>query len=506
MVEALPNAAAQAQLLAARLFAAATSQGQAILAGAISAPPPPADARLDQQTGQNQGQAAPQTPQPPQTPAVPGQTAPGQAAPGQAAPGLSGPGQSAQAGPPPPSVALAAAAQADTVTISRTARSAARQPPDVTVTAARPAAPMTQPQGAGRPPPDLQTPAANVGMLAVARPARPVVASASPAPATPQAAAVAAARVQAVAQQDSPALLLADLRTAVASRALPATVRVAAQQTLDRALPLTPSVSAGQVARAVAGSGVFLEARTAAQAAPAPAHDFKAALLVLLQALKGWVPPAEADDEPTKQEADGDAEAADDIRQAARQVAPVPPPARGALRPQPPTASSPTTPPSGEALKDHLIQRTEAAVSRQTLLQLASAEEDASGREAVRPQHVLTEIPVSTPQGFASVPFEISSDGAGSRPGGRQSITWRVSFALDVEPAGPVYVHAALHGVQATVTVLAERETVARSLQSRAEDLEARLAATGFAAQISVGTGSPAPQRPRAGRFLDQET
>ena len=116
--------------------------------------------------------------------------------------------------------------------------------------------------------------------------------------ANPVARAVTFARADAAGRQGSLAPLMADLAQVEQSPALPAPVRAAIGQVLDLQTPLAGPLTAQVVARAVAQSGLFLEAHLAAtQGAPVP-PDVKAALLILQQAL---APQADAPATPPAQ-------------------------------------------------------------------------------------------------------------------------------------------------------------------------------------------------------------
>jgi hypothetical protein len=152
------------------------------------------------------------------------------------------------------------------------------------------------------------TPAGTPAATSTARP--PSAPTPTPAPNAPSgplpspvALAVANARADAAGRQGGLAPLMADLAQVEASPALPASVRAAIGQVLDLQTPLSGRLAAKVVARAVAQSGLFLEAHlaaatgAAAEGATVP-RDVKAALLTLQQAL---APPAEARAAPPAQ-------------------------------------------------------------------------------------------------------------------------------------------------------------------------------------------------------------
>ena len=89
----------------------------------------------------------------------------------------------------------------------------------------------------------------------------------------------------------------------------------------------------------------------------------------------------------------------------------------------------------------HLLADTDAAIARQTLLQVASlpdrVDTTAARVDPAAPRWNF-EIPFVTPQGTAMAQFEISRDGGGNEVEAAKRV-WRARFSLDVEPAGPVH-------------------------------------------------------------------
>src|SRR4029079_5313771 len=119
-----------------------------------------------------------------------------------------------------------------------------------------------------------------------------------------------------------------------------------------------------------------------------------------------------------------------------------PPPFRGALPVAQPVASPSITPhaPLAETAH-HLLDDTDAAIARQTLLQVASLPDriDSSGPkvDTTVPRWNF-EIPFVTPQGTGMAQFEISRDGGGEAVEAAKRI-WQARFSLDVEPSGPIH-------------------------------------------------------------------
>ena len=114
-----------------------------------------------------------------------------------------------------------------------------------------------------------------------------------------------------------------------------------------------------------------------------------------------------------------------------------PPPFRGALPSAQPIASPSIAPGAPLAASArHLLDDTNAAIARQTLLQVASlpgqVDRTASRLDPTVPRWNF-EIPFVTPQGTAMAQFEISRDGAGNETEAAKR-AWRARFSLDVEP------------------------------------------------------------------------
>ena len=188
-----------------------------------------------------------------------------------------------------------------------------------------------------------------------------------------------------------------------------------------------------------------------------------------------------------------------------------PPPLRGA----PPAAqpiAAPTIAPDGplETTAHHLLDDTDAAIARQTLLQVASLP-DRIDNSATKADMNLPrwnfEIPFATPQGTAMAQFEISRDGAEQEVEAAKRM-WRARFSLDVEPAGPVHALISLQGETTSVRIWAERPSTAEQLRAGASELSQALSrAELHPGDIVIRDGAP-PQAAapvaRAGHFLDR--
>lgn len=188
-----------------------------------------------------------------------------------------------------------------------------------------------------------------------------------------------------------------------------------------------------------------------------------------------------------------------------------PPPVRGAL-PSPQSIASPSLAPDTPlaATVHRLLDDTDAAIARQTLLQVASLPDrtDASGHriDPTVPQWNF-EIPFATPQGTAMAQFEISRDGGNESadPAGR---AWRARFTLNLEPAGPVHALITLNGDTTFVRMWAERPATAQQLRAGIGELNQALTRAELKpGDILVRDGTPPQPAPtRAGHFLDRAT
>ena len=187
-----------------------------------------------------------------------------------------------------------------------------------------------------------------------------------------------------------------------------------------------------------------------------------------------------------------------------------PPPIRGALPAAQPIAQ-PTIAPHAplEATAHHLLDDTDAAIARQTLLQVASLPDriDTSAPKAdMNVPRWNFEIPFATPQGTAMAQFEISRDGGEQEVEAAKRV-WRARFSLDVEPAGPVHALISLVGEKTSVRIWAERPATAEQLRAGASQLSQALSRAELQpGDIVIRDGAPTQAEPaaRAGHFLDR--
>jgi hypothetical protein len=186
-----------------------------------------------------------------------------------------------------------------------------------------------------------------------------------------------------------------------------------------------------------------------------------------------------------------------------------PPPIRGALPAAQPIAQ-PTIAPHAplEATAHHLLDDTDAAIARQTLLQVASLPDrvDTSGKADMTAPRWNFEIPFATPQGTAMAQFEISRDG-GSEGVEAAKRVWRARFSLDVEPAGPVHALISLSADKTSVRLWAERSATAERLRAGMSELSQALSRAELQpGDIVIRDGAPIQAEPAAcaGHFLDR--
>jgi flagellar hook-length control protein FliK len=186
-----------------------------------------------------------------------------------------------------------------------------------------------------------------------------------------------------------------------------------------------------------------------------------------------------------------------------------PPPFRGASPTAQPIASASIAPDAPLATTaHHLLDDTDAAIARQTLLQVASLPDriDVTGPkiDATTPRWNF-EIPFVTPQGTAMAQFEIARDGSAGEVEAAKRV-WRARFSLDVEPTGPIHALVSLVGEKTSVRMWAERPATAAQLRAGAVELSQALARAELQpGEIVIRDGAPPQAAPaKAGHFLDR--
>jgi hypothetical protein len=383
---------------------------------------------------------------------------------------------------------------------------------------------------------------------------------------------VSAAVQTAATQQGSQAPLFANAEAVAGSKTLPPQLQQAVTLVLAQRTSLDQNLTGGAVKNAFQKSGLFLEASLASGSPPAGIPDLKAALIVLrqtlLSSLGSSAAPADAGDvgdvaapplapslapdtdapdirsPQARLPAAGDQPASGGASRAATAAAlnalqeglqeisnapspamaspkelrnsgdvafqtNAPPPFRGAQPSAQPVAlpSLPSDAPPATAARQ-LLGDTEAAIARQTLLQVASLPDridaPAPRIDPTTPRWHF-EIPFATPQGTAMAEFEISRDGGGSEVEAAKRI-WQARFSLDVEPAGPVHALVSLVGETTSVRMWAERPETVAQLRAGAAQLGQALARAELQpGDIVIGDGKPPQSRlAPAGHFLDR--
>lgn len=364
-------------------------------------------------------------------------------------------------------------------------------------------------------------------------------------------------------QQGSQAPLFANLATATGSKTLPPQLQQAVTLVLAQRTSLDQNLTGGEVKNAFQKSGLFLEASLASGSPPAGIPDLKAALIVLRQTLLSSLggatdaaepplapslsPDADAPDIRLPQgrlAAAGDLPASSGGSRAAsaaalnmlqdglQELGNAPPPAMGSAKelrhsgevafqantPPPFRGAQPSAQPVAlpslpadappATLARQLLGDTDAAIARQTLLQVASLPDridaPAPRFDPAAPRWHF-EIPFATLQGTAMAEFEISRDGGGSEAEAAKRI-WQARFSLDVEPAGPVHALVSLIGETTSVRMWAERPETAMQLRAGAAQLSHALTKAELQpGDIVIGDGRPPQSAPApAGHFLDR--
>ncbi|WFU19814.1 flagellar hook-length control protein FliK [Bradyrhizobium sp. CB3481] len=274
--------------------------------------------------------------------------------------------------------------------------------------------------------------------------------------------------------------------------------------TATSAPPLAPNIDASEIlppqARLPAGDALAPQAARGALA-PGAEHSAGATLNLLREALHELGIPMRTAAAVPRDMRGGDV---------TFQTNTPPPPVRGAPPAVQPIAT-PTLQPQAplEATAHHLLDDTDAAIARQTLLQVASLPDrvDTSSPrlDATAPRWHF-EIPFATPQGTAMAQFEISRDGGHEDVEAAKRV-WRARFSLDVEPAGPVHALISLSGDKTSVRLWAERPATAEQLRAGSSQLSQALSRAELQpGDIVIRDGAPPQAAPaaRAGHFLDR--
>lgn len=290
--------------------------------------------------------------------------------------------------------------------------------------------------------------------------------------------------------------------------------------------PLTPET----LKAAIAGSGLFMEARQAAGTAPPPRGDLKADLQALRDMLRPALAPADGQHAatvsrpaaaptagsaalplPESEEAGRPQPTATalpprDTPTPARSMPP-PPPREGLLTPQPAGEASLGAAARPAAIVQALFDQAEAALDRITLAQYASLPQEAARADQPGQARWLLELPLALQTGTAVLPLEIERDPPQRHGPTAEAPTWRVRFACDLEPLGALQGLVTLQGRAISVSFWVEREDTGRLLRHAAPDLEASLLRARFdSASFDVVTGLPRAATAAPGRFLDRRS
>ena len=348
-----------------------------------------------------------------------------------------------------------------------------------------------------------------------ANPASPTAAASSAAPV------ITAATARAIAgpllgpmlqQQAGLAPLFANLRAIAQgsiSLALPKTLPPAIQQVLAQAVPAERQApTAAKLKEAFRASGLFLDARQAA-ALPAPRQgDLKATLQALRETLLPIIDALSPDPKASRHE-HGNAPGAEqqaDLASADQPARLAPPRRDGPLAPQPAVEPSLTPGEKPLAIAETLLDQTEAALDRIKLTQYASLPLEPARQDGTQAaQRWLAEIPLAFQHGITMLPLQVERDAPRRDAQGVTPPIWRIRFALDVEPMGPLQAVVTLQGRDVGVSIWAEREETSQLLRGAAPSLEGALLNADFASgAIDIHTGQPRVMQPTAGQFLDR--
>ncbi|BCJ91459.1 hypothetical protein IZ6_21940 [Terrihabitans soli] len=306
----------------------------------------------------------------------------------------------------------------------------------------------------------------------------------------------------AVLKQDGLANVFADIETLPQRTDTPPSVRRAAETLLNQRVSLDDVIKPDQLAKAIAGSGIFAERVLSSlppqQSAP---PDLKLALFVLRAALGTWTRSEHLP--PSSQVLPGRSDAA-------------PPPPTGSAAP---TAQAPSEPShlrggqtmqaaSAEEFVPHLVRDTDAALARVNLHQIASLPDDRSGtaRSDAPDARWSVEVPVNLDGRTAVFGFVIERDGRQQQME-KEKRRWRFRAALDLPDTGAIEADVRLMGTHVSAGIVAESEETVALLEAALPMLRDGLTAQGFDVEtLSVRKGKGAPPPAPPGYFMDRRT
>lgn len=291
---------------------------------------------------------------------------------------------------------------------------------------------------------------------------------------------------QSIRGQGALAPALATIAAVAASQEgdMPRPVRLAVGEVLQRMMPLDKPLTPDVLRSHIQQSGVFREGQ---MAAGLPVGlDLKTALLDLTKAL-GAMPRRVSDDPLERPNV----------------------PRRGAVPSPQGALAIPELTGNVAAGLESLKSASEGALDRLRLLQIASRPDRAEiGAPAPAQGQVQLEVPYRLGEqvGVISMLIEPDADEEDrqrSRAG--KGRTWRLSFALDVEPLGPVHGEVRVRGLETTVGLWAERPETTRAFLDASSELKSALSEASLeVGDVSMRRGSP-PQRASTLQHLDRQ-
>jgi len=300
--------------------------------------------------------------------------------------------------------------------------------------------------------------------------------------------AVSKAVQNAITNQGSLSGLFAEARQMVqnAAKPLPDTVQNALRDLLGLRLSAGEKVSGVEIKQAFSRSGLFLENRLKPGSTQGQAiqSDIKSALFKLQGALQNWLggktrpfSPPETRFHPP-------------FRQGLPQGQPPRPPV---LEPGSPLQEA------GRVL----LGETRAALSRLTLLQVASMPTHGeSAAQRAGPEWNF-EIPFRLGAETAIAQFRIDSEEQGETGSGQRR--WRVHVSVDTPETGPVHAALGLGGKSMRVSLWAVREETLAMFRSRRGELQKAFEENGLNAEnISFRKGAPNARILKPGSMMDQ--
>ncbi|OXE37159.1 MAG: hypothetical protein CGW95_03160 [Phenylobacterium zucineum] len=276
-------------------------------------------------------------------------------------------------------------------------------------------------------------------------------------------------------RQDGLGRLMAELADALKGADLSKQIVSEIDRVLSRLAPLNETVNGADVENALRHSGLMLEVDLVRHPNDIP-QDLKSALLSLRHALA--TPPGP--------------------RRTTGAVRPPPPYFGGPISGQPAYSQIPDPDVSTEARQQRLADAVDGALARIELEQIASLPQKESDPTVWR-----FETPVATPQGTTIAQCEIQREDHGHRTGASSLAIWRVRFALNLDPFGPIEAHLHLTGIHLGVALWVQKREAADILTAQASNLSGGLAGTGLEVAVAVYHGTPGAAPTPTGRLLD---